>query len=222
MGRWFSASRPHAPALVIAALAASASGQVQQDWQASQWQPWRPPITWGPTFGQQLPTATPLDQGFEDVGPSRTSLRQVQVDPRSPVGFEQIYRTADGNLMRQDGAIRAIFPRSAYVVDANGPRPEVPAGTVFHIGPDRHGFAAPLGDPSMPAQGVDRRVQSRIDAMPVYARRNEAQLAGSRASNLASNQATAGEYASLTLFTSETYRRARVASLIQQAVEAPR
>ena len=222
MGRWSVKPKPHALAFVAAALTVSASGQVQQDWRATQWRPWVPPITWSPTIGPSWQAGSPLDQGFADVGPASTSLRQVQIDPRSPVGFEQVFRTRDGNLMRQDGGIRAIFPRSAYVVDANGPRPEVPAGTVFHIGSEDPGLVTPRQDPTVQTHGVDRRVQTRIDATPSWGRRYEPQRAGSRASSLATNEASIpdGAQAVVTLFSSESYRRARVASLLHRTIEA--
>ena len=75
----------------------------------------------------------PLDQGVEDVGPLSISLRIVEpgLDPYS--GFRRVFAVPGhpGLLMRVEGGLYAVFPRSSYA----GGSAQIPMGTVFHIGP---------------------------------------------------------------------------------------
>ncbi len=177
----------------------------------AQWQPWQPPIIWSPSFDQAWTSPRPLDQGFEDIGPAGASLRSVQIDPRSPVGFEQVYRTPDGSLMRQDGGIRAIFPRSVYQVGADGLIPEIPAGTIFHIGADDpSGLAQQLDGSPQSSNGIDLRLERRVSATRIDGRRDESTVQNRREP----------ERPPATLFSSESYRRARLATLLAKAGDA--
>jgi hypothetical protein len=85
-----------------------------------------------------------VDQGFEDVGPVAASLRQERADLRVPSGFERVYEVpgVDGLLMRADGGLRAVFPRSTYRVTERGVRPIVPPGTVWTFGDPTPAFGA--------------------------------------------------------------------------------
>jgi hypothetical protein len=81
---------------------------------------------------------TPLDQSRADVGPLSSSLREMQPELRLPTGFQNVYRVPghDDLLMRMDGGLIAVFPRSTYVrTGKHGSRAVIPPGTVFHIGP---------------------------------------------------------------------------------------
>ncbi len=192
--------------LALSMVGSSALAQTVPAWQASQWQPWQPPITWTPYVTPQFQQARPLDQGFEDVGPAGTSLRQVEIDPRAPLDFEQVYRTSTGDLMRQQGGIRAIFPRSAYIAGNDGSIPEVPAGTIFRIGPDDPFARAVQGE----QPGVGVHDQRRVQAVRIDDILEDAGAAGER------------ELPSATVFTSESYRRARLATLLERAASQSR
>jgi hypothetical protein len=82
-----------------------------------------------------------VDQGRDDIGGLATSFRMEPLDLRLPTGFGRVYEVPGedsdapgGRLMRGNGALFAIFPRSTYRFDSNGPRASVPPGTVFSIG----------------------------------------------------------------------------------------
>lgn len=151
----------------------------------------------------------PLDAGIEDVGPTLTSLRWNPSDLRAPIAFEDVYRDASGQLVRRDGALEAVFPRSSYVADRDGVFPTVPAGVVYRIdsgtGPLREYRPSPLALRGVIDRRVDgRAVDRRIGAVP---------------SGQGFAQASKGEV--VPLWTDEAYRRARVAALIGQASRTP-
>jgi hypothetical protein len=105
-----------------------------------------------------------LDPGREDVGALATSIRLEPLDLRVPTGFQRVYEVpgSDGELMRGNGALFAIFPRSSYRWIEGQLAPTVPPGTVFHIGMPGPS-ALDLKPPATMAQGavgarVDRRV----------------------------------------------------------------
>jgi hypothetical protein len=83
-----------------------------------------------------------IDPGHTDVSPNAISLRHLSVDLRVPAGFDHVYQfsTMDAfghsqtMFMRKDGDVTAIFPRSIYISGPGGLIPEIPPGTVFHIG----------------------------------------------------------------------------------------
>ena len=82
------------------------------------------------------PESVPLDGSVGDVNPLSTSLRHIPRDMRVPSGFSQVL-TVPGHpelLMRVDGGIYAVFPRSEYTPGRRGPIPVIPANTVFYIG----------------------------------------------------------------------------------------
>ena len=77
-----------------------------------------------------------VEQGFEDISPLARSLQWYEPEYRQPSGYDTVYRVpgADGLLMRQNGAVQAIFDRSEYLPTRFGDQALVPAGTVFAIG----------------------------------------------------------------------------------------
>ena len=89
-------------------------------------------------LGQNIPRPPlkPIDPSVGDVNPLSASFRDMRVDLRQPVGFDQVYRVPgrEDLLMRSNGALRAVFAQSAYVNTASGPLAVIPAGTVFLIG----------------------------------------------------------------------------------------
>jgi len=80
----------------------------------------------------------PIDQRVGDVGLLSSSLRIIQPGLAVQTSFDQVYQAPGSvnQLMRVQGALRAVYLRSqsAYVQTPWGVTPEIPAGTVFHIG----------------------------------------------------------------------------------------
>ncbi|MEM7227353.1 MAG: hypothetical protein AAF432_00915 [Planctomycetota bacterium] len=78
----------------------------------------------------------PIEQGIGDVGPGATSLRLLETGLQLPSGFSDVYESPiDGQFMRVDGALHAVFPRSRYVETGRGQLiATVPDGTVYYIG----------------------------------------------------------------------------------------
>jgi hypothetical protein len=111
---------------------------------------------------------TPVEPTVADTGPLSLSLRELQVDFRGPVGFENIYRVPgyeDDLFMRVDGAIYAVFPQSVYANSQSGPVPLIPHGTIFYIGSESMNALTALNEPADNVW-VDRsglRIDSRID-----------------------------------------------------------
>lgn len=86
--------------------------------------------------GPGRPPLEMLEPGVDDIGPARLSLRFMPYEMRLPTGFERVYRVpgSDDLLMRGNGALFAVFPRSVYIRTARGATAVAPPGTVFHIG----------------------------------------------------------------------------------------
>ena len=84
-----------------------------------------------------------IDPGYADVSPHAISVKRMELDLRLPTGFDGVYQFSQQNaigqtqnlFMRIDGALTAVFPRSVYVPTEVGMVPDIPPGTVFHIGP---------------------------------------------------------------------------------------
>jgi hypothetical protein len=136
-----------------------------------------PPADSGRTAstGPLHPRLEVVEQGVADRGGIETSTRVLPVDLRLPTGFGVVYRSpeGDGRLMRGNGALFAVFPRSLYRRTAMGAVPVVPAGVVYSIGmPGGHDF--PGGSlvregeaQSSPSAGrVDLRVRPKPAAAP--------------------------------------------------------
>lgn len=86
--------------------------------------------------GPGRPPLEMLEPGIDDIGPARISLRFMPYEMRLPTGFERVYRVpgSDDLLMRGNGALFAVFPRSVYLRTPRGAAAVAPPGTVFHIG----------------------------------------------------------------------------------------
>lgn len=95
-------------------------------------------------YGLPIEHLQPIEERVGDVGPLSTSLREIYPGLAVPSGFQQVYRVPgrDDVLMRLDGGVVAVFPRSEYERTDSGVVPVVPAGTVFYIGlPQTNGLA---------------------------------------------------------------------------------
>ncbi len=152
------------PGVALLAFASAAFAQTT-------FQPFGPSLP-GETGIPAIPGTDAMRQivpGSSDVDPLRTSQYYIggQADLRTPLGFDRIYVGADGRYYRISGSLVAAFDRSAYVADANGVYPEVPAGTVYYTGglpPEALGGNQPLD--SFPTVGVrhQTRVGGALDA----------------------------------------------------------
>lgn len=181
----------HLQQVCVAALATIAHTQVEQvDW-------WQAPL-WAHPWQAGAWQGTPLDQGLEDVGPIGTSLRRTTRDLHAPRGFDEVFRTDDGLLMRRDGALEAIFPRSSYIATPDGVAPAIPAGTIFRIDSGDRDWSRI--EPQAQG-GIDLRVDLRAKA-------KRAPLQG-----VPRARGTIYE----TIWSSEAYRRRRVAELLARA-----
>jgi len=136
------------------------------------------PPSGGATHRTTVPTS-PLrpelevvDQGIEDRGGIEKSFRVLPLDLRAPTGFQQVYRVPgrDDLMMRGNGALFAVFPRSAYMRTAFGTIPLAPADVHFSIGMPG-GFTFPGGslkdDGLPPDPRIAKRVDSRVRPTPV-------------------------------------------------------
>lgn len=104
---------------------------------------------------------TPLDQAVGDRGGLDTSLRRIDPGLDMPTGYRNVYLRPGGGMMRANGGLAALFPRSIYVPTRQGLVPDVPPGTRFVIGglpmgrEAGHGRLLPL-DPLQPHAIPDR------------------------------------------------------------------
>lgn len=77
---------------------------------------------------------TPRDQMVDDQGALDVSLRRIEPGLELPSGYRHVYALSQGGLMRANGGLAAVFPKSIYVQTREGVIPDVPAGTRFVIG----------------------------------------------------------------------------------------
>ncbi|MHC5113158.1 MAG: hypothetical protein ACYTGP_01860 [Planctomycetota bacterium] len=147
----------------------------------------------------------PVDEGVADLDPLATSTRQAPTDLRMPTGFHSLYHVPDRDdlLMRVNGGLYAVFPRSLYAQSRFGPVPTIPNDTVFHIGPTT---VEALAEPNEDV-GADRRIERRIDRTyrPQRSARPEPREAASTGT---------------TIVTDHVYRAHRLRALIQRAALA--
>ncbi len=158
--------------------------------------------------------ATPVEPGFADVGPSRTSLRVEPHDLRQPLDFERVYTLGrvsafgtDEVFLRVSGGITAVFPRSVYVKSREGGAgPVLPPGTTFYIGR--------LPDEFVPAAPAPARAPSLLatDLSIDLSAGSGREAGGSRTPARAVN---AGEAPSM--WENEEYRQARMGQLLRRA-----
>lgn len=166
----------------------------------------------------------PIDPGTEDVSILREGGRQMPVDLRKPLNFEQVYRVegdlsrlgvlgispAPGQSMyaRASGGLIAVFPQSEYVRTRQGAFPIVPANTTFLLGsaqtltqlPKDSALAGGVTAASA-AQRVDLRARVTTEPVPM-ASRPPRREAGS-------------------IWESEVTRRSRLEQLLDQASKVP-
>lgn len=178
-----------------------------------------------------------VDQGVADLGPQSTSLRSVgsRVELRQDTGWERLYRDEKtGAYYRFNGAVGASFPRSSYVQTRDGTFPQIPAGTVFHVGGDHLAAARASRRPvgvlaeEAPEEG---RLSTRVSNLvtPESAEGGEIIRGGLPAKgDLARQEAVedrlrsaemARAVATPTVATNEAYRRKRMAELLREAAE---
>ncbi len=144
------------------------------------------------TVGPLRPRLQMLEAGIEDRGGIEKSLRVLPVDMRLPTAFQSVYRlptggpfsgpfggpfggpvgatSSDASMMRGNGALFAVFPRSLYRRTVAGNIPLTPAGTVYHIGMPG-GFSFPGGflrdDVAPPDPRIATLVDRRVRLIPI-------------------------------------------------------
>jgi hypothetical protein len=136
------------------------------------------------TVGPLRPRLQMLEAGIEDRGGIEKSLRVLPVDMRLPTAFQSVYRvpaagpfggpagatSSDASMMRGNGALFAVFPRSLYRRTVAGNIPLTPAGTVYHIGMPG-GFNFPGGflrdDVAPPDPRIATLVDRRVRLIPI-------------------------------------------------------
>lgn len=199
-------------------------------------------------FAQAPPASrtppTPLDQSVADTGPLSTSLRKLDPGLQQPAGFDDVYVVPgrDDLLMRIDGGVVAVFPRSTYMRTRQGTLPLIPPGTTFYIGIPAHlALGPPLPDEAKP--GALFRVRSRVLTHVEHANRPpldsqdhdvpltpdatvrhraEAQARAPDQDSPSELLAQSRAFAGPTIANDSTYRARRLGVLIQQAANAER
>jgi hypothetical protein len=180
---------------------------------------------------------TPVDQGTADLGDLNTSNRLIPIDLRQPLDFDHLYNAPDhsGRLMRVSGGLGAVFPRSEYAAGAGFTFPLIPAGTEFFIGPMP--ITAPASIPAGP-DAISNVIDGRLDLAAVGMTTNRLEATAPAAikrihasvspgitleellTGRANDDLTPEERAPApSVWSSERYRRGRIAALLERALE---
>ncbi len=184
-------------------------------------------------------TLTPVDQGSTDLGGLNTSNRLIPIDLQQPLGFGRIYEAPDssGRLMRVSGGLSAVFSRSEYAASAGFIFPVIPAGTEFVIGPmavTKPTYTAP-SDSIQDARfnlSITGMTSNRIDGrkplpMPLNYASPQRKPAAPDLTLHELLTGRAGPEAQIerprpmppSIWSSERYRKNRIASLLERAME---
>lgn len=183
------------------------------------------------------PTLKPIDQTIADINPLSVSLRDMHVDLRMPIGFQNVYAVPGQStmLMRSSGALHAVFPHSAYAPSRNGVRALIPAGTVFYIGlPPEHVPDEQVEDesPNLMSTRIYRQralhvqsiVKSKVDSLVPPMHPDDAldqmPTTVSTAPRITRESPDVSSQVGPTVANHEAYRSQRLAELIQRAANA--
>lgn len=173
------------------------------------------------------PPALPrVEQGVGDVEPLGMTLRDMQVDLRTPSGFDGVYRldrtdafgTRETLFMRMDGGVTAVFPKSLYTPTRDGLVPTIPPGTIFYLGGLPPGLQ-PLPQDAhrpRPANFLDLSIDVHVPAEP--APRADMRRSAADAEPMPAFEPTAPR-PQRTLWNDEAYRNRRIATLLRRSVE---
>lgn len=178
----------------------------------------------------------PLDQTVEDTSPLSRSLRHIERGLREPSAFEQVYRISgrEDLLVRIEGGIYALFPRSMYSTGENGTVPLIPAGTLFHIGyPDLEPFGQVDASTGQGERRVGRdpfgaRLNLKVDprrgeqtaVRPIVIGTSTVPFTGLGRQRSERVPQTVRQSVSPTIVTDASYRADRIRDLMQSAAEA--
>lgn len=162
----------------------------------------------------------PIEQTIGDVDPLFVSQRILPIDLRLPSAFGRVYRvpgsrsTLGGSaetppsvlgpgelLMRVDGAVTAVFPRSVYVASGGSPQAVIPPSTVFYIGPLPESFPGSATETGVASEPTPAGL--RIDLSAQMLRRPQ--------------RAALPLPGPVSIWTNEVYRRARLGHLLRLA-----
>ncbi|MHC4948133.1 MAG: hypothetical protein ACYTG1_07710 [Planctomycetota bacterium] len=142
-----------------------------------------------------------------------TSLHRLDPGLRQPVGFDSVYRAPDGEFMRVQGGLYAVFPRSVYVPTGFGLEAVVPPDTTFYIG-EPPGFDEPAAPPAGRIGEMRPRVDTRLSpgrTAPTGRLGRPAHLRVAVAPDEAPGPAVVAD---------DAYRRQRLDRLLQRAARA--
>jgi len=183
----------------------------------------------GQTTGDiYAPFISTVDPGVSDLSPLGTSLIRNQPDLRSVRTFDSIYRVPGRSdlLMRQSGALSAVFARSEYTVTDDGVMILVPAGTVFYIGsgPDSGSDSSQGSQPAPHDTGrMGTGPVGVIQGARVTTRLSGASSVVAGDTSQASEQPIqSGQTHSSITISSESYRRMRLKRIARELRDAQR
>jgi len=170
----------------------------------------------------QPPGARPVEEGIGDVGPLSTGSRVLPRDLLRPHGFERVYELTrtdqvgrtEQTLIRMDGAVTAVFPRSVYRAIRPGVlAAEFPPGTIFHIGrlPPELDPPAPVHAPHALSASLAIDLSARGDAD------HSAPLAATAGGRSDAAPPVPGLAEPPSIWTHEEFRRDRLAGLLRRA-----
>ncbi len=197
------------------------------------------PASDGVLAQQPAPPFVQVDPNVADVNSLSTSLRDMQVDLRVPLGFSNVYRVPgqSDKFMRASGGLFAIFPQSQYVSTRQGLSAKVPAGTTYHIGLPTEAVETPIE--AVPSNANENRIDQqhhakqnlaaaspinfRIDALiPEVPSTPEAppQPPAKTTAPKTAQPTEAAQSACPSLATDENYRARRISELLARAAAA--
>lgn len=177
-----------------------------------------------------------------DLNLLSTSLRHMQQDLRQPSGFRDVFEVPGHPdlLMRVNGEVYAVFPRSEYALVQSGIMPLIPANTVFYIGappsiPDsalamaRRNTSSP-NEQSNHSSGavIPARQRGEIDTTPAGQRANTRDTARAHDStppirvdpDAPDTKMMFDVEGPVTIVTDHSYRLWRLQELLQRAAKA--
>lgn len=152
---------------------------------------------------------TPVDQTISDISPIGTSLQLLQQDFGAPQGFDRVYTSPSfpGKFVRVEGALWVVFPQSRYVQTDNGLQAVLPENAVFYIG----------GPPESAHERAAEAPPSKNYLNGMITTRVRPVLASERRAQTVSPEVADHPRVRETVWSSDFYRRARLAELLARA-----
>lgn len=222
----FGAAAIVTAALSQPSLAQTSTGQSQTGQVGQPSQPGQPGRFGRPTLLQPIP----VEQGIGDLNPLQTSNRLVPLDLRQPAGWDRVYRLSgdprmnngSGLFARISGGITAVFPWSTYEPTRRGDQvPTVPPGTTYYIGGVPRSVIDATPTPASTEKSfnyVDLSARPASPERPTHQADNSVQTSARHVlRGEAPADRTPSNAAPPSIWTSESYRRARLEQLLTRA-----